>query len=309
MLVLKGAKRAVKSLAFSPDGRMLASGGAEGCVRLWDALNGKPLGVLPQTDKPDLWTEFNVLFAPDNRHLIVSSRYYKVTIWDAVERRLVRSLYPSLNPSIVSNAPCAALATDGRLLVLRWDHDLGDEAAGVFAWDSATWEPLGALWSGFDQAMALEPGGSRAVLARGPLIDTATGKLLGRWEGSNSAWVMSGPSVLAWCPKQPIIASRGGPNWINVVDLDKDQPAVRVTTSTKKHLEAFAFTPDGRHLIAVSNDKVARLYDVGTWTERQTLDFGIGGLRSVAVAPDGSRAAAGSSVSTYSGKIVIWDLD
>jgi WD40 repeat protein len=75
---------------------------------------------------------------------------------------------------------------------------------------------------------------------------------------------------------------------------------------SKKHVEGLTFTPDGGHLVVVCNDKVARLYDVGTWTERQTLDFGIGGLRSVVVAPDGSRAAAGS---TYSGKVVIWDLD
>src|SRR5262249_9485027 len=115
--------------------------------------------------------------------------------------------------------------------------------------------------------------------------------------------------ALAWCPKRPYVACRSGPNYLDVFDVEEAKLVTRVTTSTKKHLEALAFTPDGGHLIAVSNDKVARLYDVGTWTERQSLDFGVGGLRSVAVAADGSRAAAGSAVSTYSGKIVIWDLD
>ena len=84
--------------------------------------------------------------------------------------------------------------------------------------------------------------------------------------------------------------------------------SVTCLTSPTKYYEALTFTPDGRHLITVSNDKSARFYDTSTWAARQSLDWGVGALKSIAVAADGSRAAAGSG-STYSGKIVIWDLD
>ena len=78
-----------------------------------------------------------------------------------------------------------------------------------------------------------------------------------------------------------------------------------VTTCVPSFLKA----SDGSRIVTASYDKAARLYDTGTWTARPSLEWGIGGLRSVAVAPDGTRAAAGSCVSTYSGKVVIWDLD
>jgi len=304
MLVLKGPKRPVKSLAFSPDGSLLASAGEVGCVRLWGALDGRPVNEL---EDPERWAsdaDSSVVFAPDGRLLVVTSMKFKVTVWDVQEGKVAARLVPG---SIFMCAPTAAFAADGRLLALRSDAE-----SGLFAWDPATWQPLPVVWSSgegeYGNAMALEPGGRRAALENGLLIDTCSGAVLGRWgERVNAHWVRGG-STMAWCPNKPLLAFRSGARAIDVVNPLDTKLVIRLTVS-KKHVEGFLFTPDGGHLIVACNDKAARLYDVGTWSERQTLDWGIGGLRSVAVAADGSRAAAGSAVSTYSGKIVIWDLD
>jgi WD40 repeat protein len=68
--------------------------------------------------------------------------------------------------------------------------------------------------------------------------------------------------------------------------------------------QAAAFTPDGRFLITVSNERLAKLWDTSTWQAREALDWRVGKVKSVAVSPDGMRAAAGSE----RGRVVVWDL-
>ena len=77
--ILTGHTGAVDSVAFSPDGKTLASGSADGTIRLWDVATGRPIGQ-PLTGDPG--AVFSVAFSPDGKTLASGSVDDTVRLWD-----------------------------------------------------------------------------------------------------------------------------------------------------------------------------------------------------------------------------------
>ena len=89
---LEGHSGQVCSLAFSPDGKTLASGSADHSVKLWDVITGRSLGTLEGHNSEVA----SVVFSPDGKTIASAAGYHDkdktIKLWDAAARKIAASL-------------------------------------------------------------------------------------------------------------------------------------------------------------------------------------------------------------------------
>src|SRR5689334_1715478 len=85
---LKGHTALVYSVAFSPDGKLLASGDFEKIIKLWDFASGKELRELKGHTGP----VYCVAFTPDGKTLASSSHDQTIRLWDVADGKMIREL-------------------------------------------------------------------------------------------------------------------------------------------------------------------------------------------------------------------------
>jgi WD40 repeat protein len=295
MRVLTGHTGPIMRLAYRRDGRLLASAGFDGFVRLWDTATGQERGLIASDQKHAL----SVAFAPDGKTFAAGfgrekglAQIWKIDPLQRVEEwlaheRFVRTL--DYHP-------------DGRELVTGGSDD------NVCLWNVFGTPHRGRIpvaRTGVARVAFSPDGETVAILDRAGRV-----ALWPLGQRRPSPWSSAGIDLsqktdhdLAFTPDgQTVIlgVNRG------LMSITPGRSDARLwPADPPRAVRAVSVSPDGRSLLAADEDGLITHWDVPTRSVRRRLDWEMGDIVTVAFAPDGLTAAAGG----LAGFILIWDVD
>jgi WD40 repeat protein/tetratricopeptide (TPR) repeat protein/energy-coupling factor transporter ATP-binding protein EcfA2 len=269
------------SVAFSPDGRLLAAGfGGKkdvSLIELWDIDRRERLAELPGTTAiPGFATTENtgivgtVAFSPDGRHLVAGFGSLNLLSWgdrgefpllvyDVAARRVLRTLEGHRNTCV-----SLTFSPDGS----RMASASMDGTART--WDVATWKEL----------QVLQNPDTPTDLGNGRVYD------------------------VAFSPNGKLLAMASAEGHVILWDAETGRP-LQTLEGHANEVWAVAFSPNGLTLASGSIDNTVRLWNVATWRELVRLDpKELLDVRSLTFSPDGNRLLSAG----LRGSALVWSV-
>lgn len=270
--ILSGHTLWVDTVAWSPDGKFIASGGSDDTGRIWDPATGKLITMLNGIQGSVL----DVEWSPDSKYLATATAEVTdtVRIWDAATWQVVAKWKPKIiGVSSVSWSP------DGERLAVGIDGLFeGQLTHGVVA----VYTPNGQL---------------TASLTYPDSVSGVKWSPNGKYIAFDTTYFAGGKGIANLYHNRILM-------W-EVAKGDGASTAQNTTTLIDTSLAGggMSWSPNGQLLAVVGSDYTVKLLDIATRQSTSTLTGPTTNLSGIAWSPDGKRIAANSYMTTY-----VWDI-
>ena len=277
----------VRSVAFSPDGKLVASTSDNTII-----LSEVASGAVKATLKGHRLNVLSLAFSPDGKTLASGSNDDSVMLWDMASRTTFATLNGHTSPVTL-----LAFSPDSKTLAS------GSYDKNVTLWDMASRKTFATLaHTSAALSLAFSPDGK--FLASGS-ID----KSVRLWEVAShlesatlkghTSYVLS----LAFSPDGKLLASGSEDKRVMLWDVERRLVQTSLTGHTS-YVSSVAFSPDGKSLVSGSMDNSVKLWDVASGKELASLKGHTSYVNSVAFSSDGKSIASGGA----DNKVILWNL-
>jgi WD40 repeat protein len=292
---LTGQTGTVKSLGFSPNGKMLVSGGSDydPIIRFWNPQTGKKLGTINRAHQGSV---DSILISPDGKTLISCGSDYRINLWNLKNLEFSRA-FDGHTSSVLS----LAVTPDSKILV-------SGGVDGIRLWDLTKQLPLGTLVR-FDNTiytLAVSPDGQTVASGNDKGVvkiwDLNSRKLIRQFKAHSQ--IITG---LAFTPNGANLVSSSRDKTIKIWNVNQGT-VVRTLLGHKSWVNAIAINPDGTTLASGGQDGI-KLWDLTTGElinqpneNSNSLNPWLQPITEIAFSADGTTLASGG----LDDKINIW---
>ncbi len=260
----------VNSVSFTPDGRMLAAGCADGTIWVWDLSTGEHKHTFTRHEYRYVRDGVDsVSFTPDGRTL-ASATGYHLDLWDIVTgtRKQSPTAHESRDPDSIDILPYITLNS--------WDGVFSPDRKTIanWSWDKDTIQLWDITTRKQTQTITVECKSNKMAMALSQ-------------DGTTLATVCTDEPIQLWD-----------------VPTGSEKQMISVDTATRWNIPKMVFSPDGTTLAVYNVDEHIRLWTVNGGKKRKILRGHKNLVGGIAFSPD-SRTLVSSS---YDNTFRLWDI-